>query len=262
MNLIFQRLLLWTYRNLPMRSILATPFGRSAFERSYVFYKQWIEAPGADHLRSFVLKGQWVIDVGANIGFFTDKFASWVSEGGRVIAIEPESLNFARLIDRMRRAGHEQVVIGREAAAAASDGTLFLARSEDYPGDHSVSDTAGSPVAARRIDSLVAELGNPPVGMIKIDTEGAEMRTLAGASETIARCRPVLVVEVDDAALRAHNTSAAQLIDAIAGLDYSFAVLTRNGVEPLSANELRARLINESSGYLDVVCRPREHAEG
>jgi FkbM family methyltransferase len=256
MTLILQRLLLRVYKSWLIQAISATPIGRGTFESAYFFYKDWIEVPGADHLAAYVCKNEWVIDVGANIGFFTQKFASWVSDAGRVLAVEPEHLNYTRLLERMRHAGHAQVLIAREAAADVRDGTVFLAVNRDHPGDHSISDRSGMLVAARRIDSLVAELGSPLIGLIKIDTQGAELRVIAGALETIKRCKPVLVVEIDEGSLQALGTSAAQLIDTIVGLGYTFALLTRHGVEPLSVAELRFRIAKSPERYLDVVCRP------
>ena len=41
-------------------------------------------------LHRFVPEGSLVIDVGANIGFFTTRFADWVGGRGHVVAIEPD----------------------------------------------------------------------------------------------------------------------------------------------------------------------------
>jgi hypothetical protein len=71
---------------------------------------------------------------------------------------------------------------------------------------------------------------------------------------------PVLVVEIDEGSLQALGTSAAQLIDSIAGLGYIFALLTRRGVEPPSVTELRFHIAKEPERYLDVVCRPDDAA--
>src|SRR6266700_3463514 len=173
-----QRALLWIYQSWLAQAMLATPVGRAAFERFYLIYKDWIEAPGAVHLAVYVDRGEWVIDVGANIGFFTEKFACWVKSGGRVIAIEPEPLNYSCLLRRVRNGGHDHVVITRKVVADARDGSIFLEVCKNHPGNHHISENAGLRAEARRIDSLVAELGSPQIGLIKIDTQGAELRVL------------------------------------------------------------------------------------
>jgi hypothetical protein len=70
--------------------ILDRPRPRRAFEGVYLGYKRLIEAGPVDQLRELVTRGSTVIDVGANIGFFSLRFARWVGPSGRVIAIEPE----------------------------------------------------------------------------------------------------------------------------------------------------------------------------
>ena len=71
----------------------------------YPIYKQYFEAGPIDQLREFVPDGSLVIDVGANIGFFSLRFAEWVGDGGKVIAIEPEDQNYENLISALKRAG-------------------------------------------------------------------------------------------------------------------------------------------------------------
>ncbi|MEN9246099.1 MAG: FkbM family methyltransferase, partial [Thermostichales cyanobacterium SRBZ-1_bins_19] len=43
---------------------------------------------------------------------------------------------------------------------------------------------------------LWQEQGSPPVHVIKIDTEGSELKVLQGSQKLIQRCRPVLIVEI------------------------------------------------------------------
>src|SRR5260370_40368150 len=63
----------------------------------YPIYKKYFEAGPIDRLREFVPAGTLVIDVGANVGFFSLRFARWVGDGGKVIAIEPEDKNYIAL---------------------------------------------------------------------------------------------------------------------------------------------------------------------
>ena len=66
----------------------------------------------------------------------------------------------------------------------------------------------------RRLDSL--DLGD--VGFIKIDVEGFEAEVIEGAHETIARCRPVMLIEIE-AAHTGEPSSA--MIGRIAGFGYA-----------------------------------------
>ena len=97
MNRNFQTVLLALYRAVSSTGLLSTRPGRAMYEWSYDLYKDRFEAGPVDALRQFIKPGTTVIDVGANIGFFSRRFARWVGPGGRVIAIEPEPANFAGL---------------------------------------------------------------------------------------------------------------------------------------------------------------------
>ena len=66
----------------------------------------------------------------------------------------------------------------------------------------------------RRLDSL--DLGD--VGFIKIDVEGFEAQVIDGARETIARCRPVMQVEIEEAHT---GEPPSVLIERVAGLGYA-----------------------------------------
>ena len=59
------------------------------------------------------------------------------------------------------------------------------------------------------------------VSFIKIDAEGWECDVLDGARETIARCRPTMLIEVNESALKGRGRSRALLIVKIEGMRYS-----------------------------------------
>ena len=55
-------------------------WARRPFLVTYSVYKAWIEAGPVDRLKEFVAPGSTVVDIGANVGFFTLKFADWTGE--------------------------------------------------------------------------------------------------------------------------------------------------------------------------------------
>lgn len=262
---IVQQFVLAIYRQPFVRMLLRARFGSSLFIVCYDLYKDWFEVPGNRALARRVAFGSWAIDVGANNGFFTKRFAQWVTGGGRIIAIEPDSENLALLRRRVSTEGLTAVAIHR-AVAIERSGSAHLRRNPARPDDHRIADS-GEIVEAITIDDLVKDAGNPTIGLIKIDTQGSERRVLAGATRTLQRCRPNLFIEVDDRALRENGTSAAQLISDIQARGYRFFTIARNGREvSVQPDEIILALASGKRDYIDVLCIPsaneRGHADG
>lgn len=233
-----QGALLGLYRRARQSRFLRTKAGRQLFERAYLAYKIVLEAGPVTRLKPYATQNSWAIDVGANIGMFTTRFATWVGAGGRVVAIEPEAENFASLQRRLTRAGVDRRVIAVPAVAAEAPGSLNLEINPDHPGDHRIG-TTGVPTAAVTLDSIWSEHQCPPVSLIKIDVQGAEMRVLRGATGIIKQYRPALFIEIDDGALRRQNATADELVSWLDHAGYRPFRLRRFGApQPISSEGL------------------------
>jgi FkbM family methyltransferase len=249
MRRAFQQFILFGYQIARSSGVLSTAWGRRLSKATYSLYKTLFE-PSIEHLCFLVHPGTSVVDVGANVGFFTLKFSKWISDGGRVIAIEPEPANLSMLkqaISRNRAANIDVI----EAAAAEEEGELFLACNPTNPADHRLAEQ-GIPVHAVTIDGLLEARGWPPISLIKIDVQGAEPRTLAGAQETISRFHPAIFMEIDDSALRSAGFSADALIDTLRSQGYALYGAEKGAIKlPLSNND--ALLKCRGIGYADFV---------
>jgi len=255
MNKSLQSGLIGLYRLVKATGGLDTALGRRIFEGSYQLYKDRLEAGPMRMLRSCVRPKTFVIDVGANIGFFTRRFATWVSDGGMVIAVEPEAMNYARLQHAMAEAGLTGVVETVQAAVADRTGEGLLQINSGHPGDHRLG-TRGVPVAKTTIDDLLTARGWPEVSLIKVDVQGAEARVLAGARRTLERFRPALFLEVDDRLLRQHSSSAGELLASVAAQDYTIHSRLGKGLStPLSVEQALA--LKETKEYQDLLLLAR-----
>ncbi|HEV2989827.1 MAG TPA: FkbM family methyltransferase [Candidatus Angelobacter sp.] len=143
-----------------------------------------------------------VYDIGANVGFLTLIAARLAGNSGRIFAFEPLRENFGLLEHNLRINGFTNV-IARNIALAAHDGTddFVMSANATFGGLSTaavkVQDEVGRiEVQVRRLDSLVEQESLPLPNLIKIDVEGAEEQVLEGALKTIARARPVLLIEL------------------------------------------------------------------
>ena len=176
------------------------------------------EQPVQELFATHVRPGDTVMDVGANVGFFTMVSARLSGPTGRVIAIEPAPANAALIRENARANGfaHVEVI---EAAAGARGGTaeLWIAA---YAGGHALS-TADRPPDAQAlvavpllaIDELVRDGKVPVPDLVKIDVEGAELDVVEGMEATLQQHRPTLIVEIDDADAGALEAKWARLVE-------------------------------------------------
>jgi len=153
-----------------------------------------------DSILALTRPGDHVLDLGANIGFHTLALARTVGPGGRVTAIEPQRYCFQLLCANVTLNQLPQVHCLR-AAVGDEPGTCAVPL-HDPTSRHNAGATEVSHDAGPQTDSVplitLDSLDLPRCDLIKVDTEGFEDRVMAGALATLARCRPVLYVEVHD----------------------------------------------------------------
>lgn len=169
-------------------------------------------------------EGDTVLDIGANVGFFTLIAAQAVGPAGRVVAFEPIESNAAALRRNLALNGFDWVDVRVEAVA-------------DAPGEVRL----GLPVGATSVDgvsgwwtrggtvetSVVAQtaidevLGSDPAAFVKVDVEGMEDAVLAGAERAIREQRiGRLLIEVAPALIRRRGGTAAGLLAPLADAGY------------------------------------------
>ena len=244
-----QSILLVTYRIVFVRGLLRCGWGQRFFFMLYHIYKARIEAGNVEILQRWIPAGGRVIDVGANIGFFTIRFADWVGLSGQVIALEPELRNFAELERRVYQAGFANTVLLHRAVADRLDGWVRLEINPNHPGDHKIG-AEGSVVKALSVDSLCL-VDERPVALIKIDVQGAEQRVLEGARGVLMRDRPKLFVELDARALSHFGTNITTVLSFLDALGYCPHSLSHCGIVPVSRAKIDEMVSRR--GYLDVL---------
>lgn len=147
-------------------------------------------------LREWIRPGALVLDIGANVGYFTAYMSKLVGSAGRVHAFEPEPRNFA-LLNRNIEANRLDNVTPYQIALGAREGTATLHISDSNAGMHRLyeSVTCGEraiDVPVRTLDSMFAP---GQVSVIKIDVEGFEPFVLSGAGRLIQGQQIAIVSE-------------------------------------------------------------------
>lgn len=153
--------------------------------------------PEFKELGGWVHAGDWVVDVGANVGHYTAALSRLVGAGGRVLAFEPVPETFELLTANMAVVGLRNVslfnaaVSDRTATAAMSLPRLHSGLTNYYRAALTSSADDWS-VLTLAIDNVPPP---KPVTLIKMDVEGHELRALMGMRKLLERDHPRLIIE-------------------------------------------------------------------
>ncbi|MBI5263218.1 MAG: FkbM family methyltransferase [Bradyrhizobium sp.] len=154
----------------------------SATERGALFNPAY-NLEELDFLRRHTPQGGVFVDVGANVGTYALVLARHVGANGKVIAIEPHPVTFARLAFNTAASAVPQVRLVA-AAAGPEDGEVLIETDDDNLGhSHVVTGRASGQaikVPSLRLTRILEEAGAAKVDSLKIDVEGFEDRVLTG----------------------------------------------------------------------------------
>jgi FkbM family methyltransferase len=151
-------------------------------------------------LSTLITSGDWVIDVGANVGHYTKRFSELVGPTGRVIAFEPVPETFALLAANLQVLPKTNVTL---INAAVSDKTNLVGMSvpafdtglRNFYQAH-LSDAADSDLQVLTLCLNSLDLAHR-ITLVKIDAEGHETGVLRGMHQILIRDKPTLIVETD-----------------------------------------------------------------
>lgn len=221
------------------------------------------EVAESEQLRALLGPGMTFLDVGAHVGYMTLLGAQAVGPTGRVIAVEASPANVALLRRNVKANGATNVEI---IAAAASDrsGILALSLSPWNTGDnrvYPVPDMATVEVRAVRLDDV---LGSAlPLDVVKLDTQGTDHRAVRGMAVTLARCRPVLVVEFWPLGIRESGDDPIAVVEQYTAMGLEVRVLGEPESGPLpSPQQVVAAALARHGEFCTLVLRPAEPLAG
>ena len=186
--------------------------GEGVVGRNLLLHGQY-EPYESDLFRSAIVPGTTVIDVGANIGYYSLLAARLVGADGRVVSFEPHPEIFGLLTANRDRNGAENVIPLNLALSDRTGATRLYLSPVDH-GKHSLSASNASGaqrprlgqdtgtrttamsvwVPVMRLDDVLSEAGLPSVSVMKIDVEGAEQLVLGGAVSLLGSAAPLTLL--------------------------------------------------------------------
>ncbi len=245
---------LWAYRLLLVQhstpAIVEMPAGRGDTFRLHVnlfdmmiglgIVRGHYELNETAFVQATIQPGWNVLDIGANIGYFSMLCATLAGAEGQVYAFEPMHLNAAMLARSIAENGYAERITLTEAAVGATTGTVqitYLEQQINSGGVHLVptgrSGYAGHAVADVPMIVLDQIELRRPIQFIKIDIEGAESLALRGARTLLQQDQPLIMSEVHAELLgRIGGVSVADYLAELELLGYASHLLEDGQIRP------------------------------
>lgn len=138
--------------------------------------------------RQSIKPGMTVVDIGANIGYYTLIAGTRVGDDGHVFAFEPEEVNYNFLEKNVRNNSLEHRVNIYKIALSDRSGQQKLYLTENNKGTHSFADNRNTntsiTVETKTLDEILLP-HTQQIDIIKMDIEGAEALVIDGMKELI-----------------------------------------------------------------------------
>ncbi len=210
----------------------------------------------------FLRKDMHVVDVGANIGYFSLLSAKLVGADGHVTAVEPNPRN-VRLLEASCRANGLANLTILQMAAGRETGLLSLNTSHSNGTTSDLMDGTEAALDSELVmcfplDSALASA--PAVDFIKVDVEGAEYNALFGCRKIIGRDRPVIVSEFSPNLMPGISAISGEgYIHWLTGIGYSIAIIEPDGsLSPAGkdASIVLGHYATRGIDHIDIVATP------
>ena len=196
-----------------------------------LFWYGYYEKPEIVTWTKFIKDGHSVADIGANVGLYA-LAASRQSPWGKIFAFEPVRSSREILLRNIGANALSNIQVSPLAASDRNSQTKIyhgentnssmasLEPPENFSGSWETVDTV-------RLDDF---FGNENIDIVKIDVEGAELKVLSGMEQLIARCHPVIFIEVIERHLNKFQASRHQLYEFMDERKYKAFIVTGEGM--------------------------------
>jgi len=160
-----------------------------------------LEGKVSDFLKSILSRCKIFVDVGANVGYYTQLAFKYMKDDSMIYSFEPDEILFSYLEEKY--VANKKILLSPLAISNAIGNEKFFVSDkvssgsflQIYPTHYEVE------VETTTIDKLLEECTDSEI-IIKIDVEGGEMKCIEGAISTLQHLRPLVIIEIHDGFLQ------------------------------------------------------------
>lgn len=176
---------------------------QNGFVDQEIFWKGCYEEEVLFIIKKNLPKDGVFVDIGANIGDHT-LFAAHIAPYGKVIAFEPVPYLYDQIMESLHLPNQTNLakIFVHNTACGEKEQTLTIQIPKDNAGGASFLRETGDQVVVKSIPGDTILIKEDRIDIIKIDTEGFELKALLGIEETIKKHRPKIILELSPSLYR------------------------------------------------------------
>lgn len=224
-------------------------------------YQEWLvyfyhENDSSNHILKHIDGAEIIFDIGGNIGQTALNIAKYKAEKkqpAQIISFEPYNENYEKfkynlqLNKTIKNISIENIALGsttntikifKECVTNSGGNRVVYNEEENTEGIEETPQIT--------LDNYVYEKGLSKIDLIKIDVEGYELEVLKGATSTLQKLRPVLLLEFDSLNLKKQGSSAKELLNFLKSIDYNYKDVN-TGLQGVDISET-------GNIHTDIIC--------
>ena len=193
-------------------------------------------------LKKFIRPGDYVVDIGAHLGYFTLELSRLVKDNGKVFALEPVSKFHEVLQEQIWKRNIRNVELIKAAMGGDQDfvemGIPKVNKTKKFAYARiKKSNLTLDYVESERVKNLNGDdlfLDLPKLDFIKCDVEGLEIAVFNCMMKTVERHEPILLCELAD------KNERRKLLEMLRPFSYSMYILEHKKLQALEPDSVKS----------------------
>jgi len=201
------------------------------------------------HLRKLLKPDSIVLDIGSNFGYYAITITNFLKGKCKVYAFEPNLPTYERLQKNIALNGLSSSINAYCLGMSNSEGKAYICESPGNTGAARIATEGDREVSLITLDKFCQEHSIDRIDFIKIDVEGFEEKALNGGLETLARLKPIIIIELNPPTLRRVGSTPKTVVSILEDTGYRCFEVRRKKLVPLEK-------VPDGEDYIDVFCLP------
>ncbi len=200
----------------------------------YFFGRYEIEKNQTKFWKKYLRAGMIVLDIGANIGYYSLMAAKRVKGTGLVYSFEPVTDTFIKLNKNIHLNQFQNIKVINKAMSDTTGIIEIFTADVENTGTASFSEHTHFSGVREKVETITGDdffldEETKRLDLVKIDVEGAEMKVLKGMIKTLRKFKPLVLVEINKALLEKNGTRPYEIYQTLGSVGYEPYEINQKG---------------------------------